>query len=182
MSLIDCFEEIKDRSVIERNLTGWKPPISEGVYYEIGNEGHAYVFKFVAPLGSNVRAAKDGTIFLINKNNQTPKWGECSVGNRIILDHGEGIYTRYENLSEECFDNFDIRKGKKVKQEEVIGTLGLPRLVGSTPYLLFNGFAYIKDTQDSIKKLKIIPIKFDYGKLRDDEGLSLKERFNCQIA
>lgn len=167
---IKPFETIKDEGIIERNLTGWEFPIAKEVCYRVDRDNKG-IFKFMAPPGANVKASKDGIVFLINKNNHS-KW---STGNRVILDHGEGIYTRYENLSLQHFDDFEIKEGKRVKQDQIIGVVGLPS------NLFFNGFVYIKETEDSIMKQKIIPVKFDEEELIN-KPLSYKEIANYNIA
>lgn len=165
---IHPFKTIESLAKIkEEDLIGWELPISKEICHKIESKNSYGSFKFDAPPGSNVKASKDGLVFLINKNNQS-KW---NTGNRIILDHGEGIYSRYENLSKQYFDELDIKEGKRVKQNQIIGVLGLPS------HLFFNGFVYIQGKEDSIMKQKVIPIKLNHEELIN-KSLSYKDKFN----
>lgn len=166
----DPFETITNLNGIEKHLTGWDFPISEEICHNIESKDN-YGFKFDAISGANVKAAKDGIVFLVAKNDQN-KW---STENGIILYHGEGIYTGYKNLSKQYFNELDIKKGKEVKQNQVIGVLGLPS------YLLFKSFVYIKNKENPIMKQEIIPIKFNREELMN-KNLTYKEMLNCPIA
>jgi murein DD-endopeptidase MepM/ murein hydrolase activator NlpD len=200
MSSIYCFEPIKNEKIIEENLTGWNLPISEKVKISQGFDGpyshlkikenadYTFSLDFVVSPNSEVLASKKGIVTLINKDDEVYRGidfnkGIYFPGNRIILNHGKGIYSLYEHLSEDCFSKFNIHEGKKVKQGETIGATGFSGWVGPIPHLHFNVFAYIKNLKSSVMKLKTIPIKFNnYNGELKDKDLPMKHIFNCQIA
>ncbi len=68
-----------------------------------------------APVGTKVHAAAAGVVILA-KNTYIPGKG---YGKEIILDHGNGIKTRYAHLSKIL-----VRNGQKVKRWDVIGYVG----------------------------------------------------------
>lgn len=77
--------------------------------------------------GSPVRAALDGVVLETVNDAQ---WGLT-----IVLDHGEGIYTRYSNLS-----TLDlVSKGQKLKKGDVISGVGKTALseIAEEPHLHF---------------------------------------------
>lgn len=77
--------------------------------------------------GSPVRAALDGTVSEITND---AKWGLT-----IVLDHGDGVYTKYCNLS-----TLDlVSKGQKVKKGDVISGVGKTALceIAEDPHLHF---------------------------------------------
>ncbi|MCG8377282.1 MAG: M23 family metallopeptidase, partial [Chlorobiales bacterium] len=67
---------------------------------------------FSAPIGTDIYATADGKITKIT----TEKTG---YGKRIEVDHGFGYKTLYAHL-----DNFNVKKGQKVKRGDVIGYVG----------------------------------------------------------
>ena len=77
--------------------------------------------------GSPVRAALDGVVLEAVNDAQ---WGLT-----IVLDHGDGIYTRYSNLS-----TLDlVSKGQKLKKGDVISGVGKTALseIAEEPHLHF---------------------------------------------
>jgi murein DD-endopeptidase MepM/ murein hydrolase activator NlpD len=84
--------------------------------------------------GSPVRAALDGTVIETINDAQ---WGLT-----IILDHGDGVYTKYSNLS-----TLDlVSKGQQVKKGDVISGVGKTALyeIAEDPHLHFE---LIRDNQ-----------------------------------
>ena len=67
---------------------------------------------FTAPMGTDIYATADGVIEAVN----TSKRG---YGNHIIINHGFGLKSLYAHL-----DNFNVRRGQKVKRGDVIGFVG----------------------------------------------------------
>ena len=65
-----------------------------------------------APEGTPVKAASDGVVTLNAPNT-------FYSGNVIVIDHGQGLQTIYAHLQK-----MNVKKGQKVKQGEVIGTVG----------------------------------------------------------
>lgn len=66
-----------------------------------------------APIGTPVYSVKDGTVI-------TASWGyNGGRGNYVMVDHGNGLVTRYQHLS-----NFYVKVGQKVKKGENIAAVG----------------------------------------------------------
>jgi murein DD-endopeptidase MepM/ murein hydrolase activator NlpD len=63
------------------------------------------------PVGTPVRAAMSGKVSMVGFN---PNYGRY-----LILSHAEGFQTLYGHL-----DGFQVRKGTRVRQGELIGTMG----------------------------------------------------------
>ncbi len=67
-----------------------------------------------ADLGSEVVAASGGTVCKI--------WNDPLMGRCVMLDHGDGIYTTYMNLSEESGTSLEV--GAKVSMGQTLGAVG----------------------------------------------------------
>jgi len=92
---------------------------------------------FRAPTGTKIKATNDGVVVVASKRYYS--------GNAVIIDHGEGIYSSYSHLSK-----IIVKKGQKVKQNEVLGLSGKTgRVTG--PHL---HFSFIIDSK------KIDPLDF----------------------
>ncbi len=86
----------------------------------------------VAPSGTPVYAAGDGTIAGIERNNT-----RSGYGNSIVVDHGvNGLSTRYAHLS-----SIEVKEGQKVKRGELIGKVGSTGL-STAPHLHFEIMIY----------------------------------------
>jgi len=66
----------------------------------------------VAPVGSQVMSPAAGTVKLAER--------ESDYGNLIVIDHGNGLSTRYAHLS-----GFAVRVGQKVTKRQLIGWVGM---------------------------------------------------------
>jgi murein DD-endopeptidase MepM/ murein hydrolase activator NlpD len=66
-----------------------------------------------APKGTEVEATGDGIVLEAGRH-------ESGYGNEIVLDHGNGIRTKYAHLSEVY-----VVAGEEVRQGEVIGAVGM---------------------------------------------------------
>ncbi len=66
-----------------------------------------------APKGTEVESTGDGVVVEAGRH-------ESGFGNEIIIDHGDGITTKYAHLSE-----VDVVAGQEVKRGEVIGAVGM---------------------------------------------------------
>jgi len=75
-----------------------------------GNRYHAGI-DLAAPLGTPVRAARDGLVV------RAGWWG--TYGYVVVIDHGDGAETRYAHLS-----SFAVAAGDAVRQGDVIGAVG----------------------------------------------------------
>ena len=71
-----------------------------------------YGVDFHAPEGTEVKAMMDGTVTLVEKD-------MYFTGGTIIFDHGHGISTLFMHMKD-----INVIKGQKVKQGQVVGTLG----------------------------------------------------------
>jgi murein DD-endopeptidase MepM/ murein hydrolase activator NlpD len=67
---------------------------------------------FSAPVGTPVRATGDGVVETVTRTAR-------GLGNRILIDHGNGYKTLYA-----CMDELNVRRGQQVKRGEQIGTVG----------------------------------------------------------
>lgn len=102
---------------------------------------------FSAQIGTPVYATGDGTI--IRADNRS-----SGFGNHIRIDHGYGYTTVYAHLNE-----YNVRKGQKVKRGEVIGFVGnTGRSRG--PHLHYEVW---------LNKDKLNPVNFYYGELSPEE-------------
>ena len=71
-----------------------------------------YGLDYVANEGTPIKAMMDGIVTLAEKD-------LYFTGGTIILDHGHGISTLYMHLKD-----LNVKKNQKIKQEEIIGTVG----------------------------------------------------------
>ena len=71
-----------------------------------------YGIDFHAPEGTPVKAMMDGEITLAEKD-------MYFTGGTIIFDHGHGISTLYMHMKD-----LNVKVGQKVKQGDIVGTLG----------------------------------------------------------
>ena len=71
-----------------------------------------YGIDFHAPEGTPVKAMMDGEVTLAEND-------MYFTGGTIIFDHGHGISTLYMHMKD-----IDVKVGQKIKQGEIVGTLG----------------------------------------------------------
>ncbi len=71
-----------------------------------------YGIDFHAPEGTPVKSMMDGEVTLVAKD-------MYFTGGTIIFDHGHGISTLYMHMKD-----INVKVGQKVKQGEIVGTLG----------------------------------------------------------
>ncbi len=101
-----------------------------------------YGIDFHAPEGTPVKAMMDGEITLVEDD-------MYFTGGTIIFDHGHGISTLYMHMKD-----IYVKNGQKVKQGEIVGTLGQTgRATGPHLDVRLNWFNVKLDPQ-SILKLK----------------------------
>jgi len=116
---------INDARAIETNLTFFKKKfinpldkaIVTGVYgsQRILNgkpKWPHYGIDFAARKGTKIKAMLDGTATMVEPD-------LFYTGGTLIFDHGHGISTLYMHM-----DKIFVQKGQKVKQGEIIGTVG----------------------------------------------------------
>jgi murein DD-endopeptidase MepM/ murein hydrolase activator NlpD len=65
-----------------------------------------------APSGTEVQVTADGVVLLADR--------EAGYGNEVLVDHGEGITTKYGHLR-----RIDVAAGQEVKRGQVIGAVGM---------------------------------------------------------
>tara|TARA_B100001093_G_scaffold229128_1_gene219721 strand:+ start:180 stop:980 length:801 start_codon:yes stop_codon:yes gene_type:complete len=101
-----------------------------------------YGIDFHAPEGTPVKAMMDGEITLAEKD-------MYFTGGTIIFDHGHGISTLYMHMKD-----INVEVGQKIKQGEVVGTLGKSgRATGPHLDIRLNWFE-VKLDPASVLKLK----------------------------
>ena len=71
-----------------------------------------YGLDFAADEGTKIKAMLDGTVTLVEPD-------LFYTGGTLIFDHGHGISTLYMHM-----EKILVKKGQKVKQGEIIGTVG----------------------------------------------------------
>ncbi len=105
-------EYSSDTLVYSSTLKEWR--VHEGIDY-------------MAQIGTEVVAAYAGTIKNIEK--------DLLYGNTIIIDHGDGLVTKYRNVS----DNITVNIGDRVTKGQVIGEIGASGLleINDGPHLHF---------------------------------------------
>ena len=67
---------------------------------------------FSAPIGTPVHATGDGVVESVTRTAR-------GLGNRILINHGQGYKTLYA-----CMDELKVRRGQQVKRGDLIGTVG----------------------------------------------------------
>jgi len=67
---------------------------------------------YVAQCGTSVLAAATGTVTFAG-------WHEYGGGNRVVVDHGNGLETTYNHLS-----SFSVKKGQTVSRGDVVALSG----------------------------------------------------------
>ena len=72
-----------------------------------------------ASVGTKVLASSSGHIARI--------WSDPMMGRSITIDHGDGIYTTYQNLAEEIAEGIEV--GETVEMGQIIGYVGDSALV-----------------------------------------------------
>ena len=65
-----------------------------------------------APSGTEVQVTADGVVLLAER--------EAGYGNQVLVDHGDGITTKYGHLR-----RIDVVAGQEVRKGQVIGTVGM---------------------------------------------------------
>lgn len=97
---------------------------------------------FALPLGTEVRAARDGKIFLFMfggtwyyegsdpeiGNNPPPDKGWT---NQLLVDHGDETFALYSHLANE----FLVTRGQPVRAGDVIARTGRSGWIGNTPHV-----------------------------------------------
>lgn len=77
-----------------------------------GEEEHHAGIDIAAPVGTQVEATADGVVVEAGRK-------EAGYGNEIVLDHGDGIRTKYGHLSE-----IYVVPGEEVSKGQIIGAVG----------------------------------------------------------
>lgn len=112
-----------------------------------------YAVDFIVPVGTPVLAIRAGKV--IDLKDDSDKWGTdlsfVDKVNFITIDHQDGTYAEYLHLGK---DKIKLKKGDKVKTEDMLGYTGLSGCMDE-PHLHLNAFKIIKEKAISI------PIKFE---------------------
>jgi murein DD-endopeptidase MepM/ murein hydrolase activator NlpD len=73
-----------------------------------------------ADLGTEVKAAQNGKIVDVFKDDTILQNLKSGFGVTVVIDHGNGIRTMYSNLA----DDLKVKKGDAVKKGQTIGVVG----------------------------------------------------------
>ena len=116
---------ISDARSIESNLTFFKekfiPPLEKAIITGVYGSQRIlngkpkwphYGIDFAAKEGTEIKAMLDGTATMVETD-------LFYTGGTLIFDHGHGISTLYMHMQK-----IYVKKGQKVKQGDVIGTVG----------------------------------------------------------
>ena len=116
---------ISDARSVNSNLTFFKnkfnPPLENAIITGVYGSQRIlngkpkwphYGIDFAAKEGTQIKAMLDGTATMVEKD-------LFYTGGTLIFDHGHGISTLYMHMQK-----IYVKKGQKVKQGEVIGTVG----------------------------------------------------------
>ena len=76
-----------------------------------GKQTHHNGMDIAAPQGSPIRSVRDGRVVFAGERG--------GYGNVVIVDHGEGLQTRYAHCSE-----LEVIEGQRVQAGEIVGTVG----------------------------------------------------------
>ena len=106
-----------------------------------------YGIDFTAPRGTPIFATGDGVVDRVIR-----QFG--GYGREIIIDHGFGYKTRYAHMQD-----FEVKKGDKVKRGDRIGTVGNTGL-STAPHLHYE---VIKDNKP------VNPVHYFFQDLNDEE-------------
>jgi murein DD-endopeptidase MepM/ murein hydrolase activator NlpD len=112
-----------------------------------------YGMDFTAPLGTDIFVTGDGVVESVTRDMR-------GYGNHIVVDHGFGYKTLYGHL-----DNFNVRRGQKVKRGDVIG------FVGNTGASLAPHLHY----EVELNGQKVDPVNFYYNDLLPAEYAKVVE-------
>jgi murein DD-endopeptidase MepM/ murein hydrolase activator NlpD len=85
-------------------------PVTDGFGFHAGRNHEGVDFE--APVGTPVRAAGGGTVVHAGPG--------ANYGNLVIIDHGDGLTTRYAHLSA-----VQVSVGQQVPRGQVIGAVGM---------------------------------------------------------
>jgi len=93
----------------------------------------------VGESGQNVRAARDGTVYVLVESETKNSYGSTDlckdgVGNYLVIDHGDGTFGTYWHLSHK---GVKVNVGDNVKRGDVIAISGNTG-TSSTPHLHFD--------------------------------------------
>ena len=76
-----------------------------------GKRAHHSGMDIAAPQGSPIRSVRDGRVVFAGERG--------GYGNVVIVDHGDGLQTRYAHCSE-----LKVAKGQRVQAGEIVGSVG----------------------------------------------------------
>lgn len=74
---------------------------------------HPGAIDITDPVGTPIRSADGGTVISV----ESLTWG---YGKNVLVDHGNGIVTRYAHMS-----GFEVSRGDKVSKGQVVGYVGM---------------------------------------------------------
>ncbi len=107
------------------NYTGASVGMKINPFYKVLSE-HTGI-DLIAPAGTDVHSAGEGIVMNVLKSGR-------KEGNVVEIRHEDGYVTRYTHL-----DNIYVRKGSRVNEDSVIGTLGVTGM-SFAPHLHYEVF------------------------------------------
>ena len=148
-------------------------PSSQGVYgsQRILNgkpKWPHYGLDFAADEGTKIKAMLDGTVTLAEPD-------LFYTGGTLIFDHGHGISTLYMHM-----EKILVKKGQKVKQGDIIGTVGSTgRATGAHLDVRLNWFQIRLDPSNSFRYKVSFQIYFFF--IKDVINLQLKHILDYKV-
>lgn len=106
-----------------------------------------YGMDFTAPTGTEIYSTGDGVVTVVESSLR-------GYGKRIVVDHGFGFKSLYAHLND-----FNVRKGQKVKRGDVIGYVGSSG-TSTAPHLHYEVF---KNNE------KVNPVHYYFNDLTPEE-------------
>jgi len=133
---------------------------------------------FALPIGTSVRAAKEGIVkFIVDGFSQYYQGLDIQKAiyfytNHLYLVHEDGSFTLYSHLQK---GSFQVKIGNYIRQGEIMAHTGLSGWIGLTPHLHFAAGIF-KDNRHR----ETFPIQFkEYNDVLEHEELDLERVVSC---
>lgn len=135
------------------------------------NTDQSYSLDFALPLGTDILAAREGTLRFFYEDikryylGMDFENGSKSMANLVEILHDDGMFTCYQHVQEGSISALGLKAGSYVKQGQVIGKTGLSGWIGNTPHLHFMAYVRSQENIDGriMRVLRTDPVNFvDY--------------------
>ena len=135
------------------------------------NTDQSYSLDFALPIGTDILAARDGTLRFFYDSIKSYylgmdfENGSKSLANMIEIKHDGGVSTCYQHIQKGSISALGLKAGSYVRRGQVIGKTGLSGWIGNTPHLHF--MAYVRGQEDIdgniMRVMRTEPVSFvDY--------------------